>query len=232
MKTKTRESDGPFRIAVIAAAILVVVLVITGTSASASANRATEAGGTQLPHLPFGKGKNKSGANSKVRLAMQSVGAILVRDNAAGAAKTEPWARGSGVVVSKDGIIATNMHVLLHDQSDRPFDEIFFMLPDKGAQSLESGRRYNVKVLTVWPQYDLALLKVSTTQGPGAEKFPAVELADSRKTQVLDPLTVIGYPETGGTTATVSTGVVQGTDPADGWIKTDARLIHGNSGGA
>jgi hypothetical protein len=43
---------------------------------------------------------------------------------------------------------------------------------------------------------------------------------------------VIGFPEKGGLSATLSVGVVEGIDLNAGWIKTDARLLHGNSGGA
>src|SRR5262249_7434276 len=42
----------------------------------------------------------------------------------------------------------------------------------------------------------------------------------------------IGFPEQGGSTVTVNMGVVEGKDMLEDWIKTDARLIHGNSGGA
>src|SRR5262249_1448272 len=64
------------------------------------------------------------------------------------------------------------------------------------------------------------------------DNLPAIELADSTRTQLLDELVIIGYPEKGGDTVTVSTGIVEGKDLLEGWIKTDARLIHGNSGGA
>src|SRR6266511_3553856 len=48
----------------------------------------------------------------------------------------------------------------------------------------------------------------------------------------LDDLVVIGFPEKGGASATLSVGVVEGIDLKGGWIKTNARLLHGNSGGA
>jgi len=49
---------------------------------------------------------------------------------------------------------------------------------------------------------------------------------------LLDDITIIGFPEKGGTTVTVNSGMVEGKDVLANWIKTDARMIRGNSGGA
>jgi S1-C subfamily serine protease len=57
-------------------------------------------------------------------------------------------------------------------------------------------------------------------------------MGDSRAIRELDDLVIIGYPEKGGSTVTVNPGTIEGKDILDNWIKTDARLIHGNSGGA
>jgi S1-C subfamily serine protease len=83
---------------------------------------------------------------------------------------------------------------------------------------------------------DLALLRVQTDADgnalPKAFTFPTLEIADSESINLLDDLFIIGYPEKGGLTVTVNRGVVEGKDDLSNWIKTDARLIHGNSGGA
>jgi S1-C subfamily serine protease len=57
-------------------------------------------------------------------------------------------------------------------------------------------------------------------------------MGDSRKIKLLEDLFIIGFPEKGGSTVTVNRGVVEGIDILAKWIKTDARVIHGNSGGA
>src|SRR5262249_52479494 len=67
---------------------------------------------------------------------------------------------------------------------------------------------------------------------PPSEALPAIEFADSRAVQLLDKVIVIGFPQGGGTSVTVNEGVVEGKDIVGNWIKTSARLIHGNSGGA
>src|SRR5207244_9550044 len=83
---------------------------------------------------------------------------------------------------------------------------------------------------------DLALLRVeSDATGkplPRSFTFPSIEIGDSRKIKLLEDLFIIGFPEKGGSTVTVNRGVVEGRDLLGNWIKTDARVIHGNSGGA
>jgi len=84
--------------------------------------------------------------------------------------------------------------------------------------------------------YDLALLRIdSDAAGKPVSKsltFPSVELGDSTKIKLLEDLFIIGFPEKGGASVTVNRGVVEGRDILGNWIKTDARVIHGNSGGA
>jgi hypothetical protein len=63
-------------------------------------------------------------------------------------------------------------------------------------------------------------------------KFASLEFGAEGKLELLDDLVVIGFPEKGGSSPTLSVGVVEGIDLKGGWIKTDARLLHGNSGGA
>jgi S1-C subfamily serine protease len=84
--------------------------------------------------------------------------------------------------------------------------------------------------------HDLALLRaieagVSGSGGAGLN-LASLELGAEDKLELLDDLVVIGFPEKGGSSATLSVGVVEGIDLKGGWIKTDARLLHGNSGGA
>ncbi len=85
-------------------------------------------------------------------------------------------------------------------------------------------------------EYDLALLHVESDAAgnviKGSFVFPAIEIADSHKLKLLDDLFIIGFPQKGGSTVTVNRGVVEGRDILGNWIKTDARVIHGNSGGA
>lgn len=167
-----------------------------------------------------------------VRAAIASTGLILVR-NAEDAPGARP--RGSAVVVRADGLVATNNHVITNTKTGRLYDEIIFALPDKDDPVVSSAR-FRLRLLLVNKEYDLALLRIEAKATgepmPKSFIFPAVEIGDSNKIKVLEDLFIIGFPEKGGTSVTVNHGYVEGQDPLAKWIKTDARVIHGNSGGA
>lgn len=124
---------------------------------------------------------------------------------------------GSGVVISSDGYIVTNNHVV------------------QGADSLlvtfSDGRELNAKVVGRDPQTDIAVIKVDATD------LPAVTFADSTKIEVGDRVLALGNPF--GIGETVTTGIVsaKGRRPGLGldyedFIQTDAAINPGNSGGA
>jgi len=124
--------------------------------------------------------------------------------------------QGSGVIVSKDGYILTNNHVV--DNADEV--KIF----------LQDGREFTAKVIGKDPKSDLAVVKVD------AQDLPAVTLADSDKIEVGDVVLAIGNPF--GIGQTVTTGIISamgratlGLDYED-FIQTDAAINPGNSGGA
>ena len=132
----------------------------------------------------------------------------------------EGQATGSGFVVSKDGLIVTNDHVV-----------------DGATQvQVKIGTSDNAQPATVLgadPSRDLALLKVDATN------LPTLSLGDSSSVNVGDPTYAIGNPF--GLDHTLTTGIVsalqrslQAPDGAkiSGAIQTDAALNPGNSGGA
>lgn len=167
-----------------------------------------------------------------VRQAIASTGLISVRNSSD---SPTPRPRGSSVIVRSDGVLVTNCHVILNTKNGRPYDEIFLNLSTAdGAPS--PGLRFRLKPLLINKDYDLALLRVESDYAgnPVSESltFPSIEMGDSRKIRLLEDLFIIGFPEKGGSTVTVNRGVVEGKDILANWIKTDARVIHGNSGGA
>jgi S1-C subfamily serine protease len=180
------------------------------------------------------KGASTVSADARALIghAIASTGLILVRNSNDSSA---PRPRGSAVVVRSDGIIATNQHVVTSDKTNKLYDEIYFSIPTDG-EPVTSGARYLLKPLLMSKEYDLALLRVEAdAAGKPLSRsftFPAIEIGDSRKIKLLEDLFIIGFPEKGGSTVTLSQGVVEGRDLLGNWIKTDARVIHGNSGGA
>jgi S1-C subfamily serine protease len=166
------------------------------------------------------------------RQAALSVGQVFVRNSGDSA---PPRARASAVVISSNGLVVTNYHVITQDNSARIFDEILISLPNSDLANTAS-QRYRLRSLMVNPAQDLALLKIVADNAgkPLSQNtsFQALALGDSNKVKLLDDIIIIGYPEKGGLTVTINTGNVEGRDNLENWIKTDARLIHGNSGGA
>ena len=186
---------------------------------------------TPPPNAPRKSAPLSAAARVRVRRAVEAVGLIFVR-NANDDSGLRP--RGSGVVVRSDGILATNFHVISDSGSKQVFDELYLALGEEAA--INGKPQYRLQPLLVNRQYDLALLRIQASNGGSAAAkaplFSALELGNSQSVSLLDNLIIIGYPEKGGSSVTLSTGVVEGRDVLGNWIKTDARVIHGNSGGA
>jgi S1-C subfamily serine protease len=205
--------------AVLAASAVVVCLLALSASSAQTPNK--EAGIS--PEV-----------RSLVRQAIASTGLISVR-NSSDSSSQGPRPRGSAVVVRSDGVLVTNYHVILNTRTTRSYDEIFLSLSGEG-DAASSSARYRLKPLLINKDYDLALLRVESDASgnpvPKSFTFPSIEIGDSLKIKVLEDLFIIGFPEKGGSSVTVNRGVVEGKDLLANWIKTDARVIHGNSGGA
>jgi serine protease Do len=122
---------------------------------------------------------------------------------------------GSGFIISPDGDIVTNNHVV--DGAT----EIKITMSD--------GREFTAKILGRDPKTDVALLKIE------ARNLPLIPLGDTSEIQVGEPVMAIGNPF--GLEQTVTTGIVSATGrvigegPYDDFIQTDAAINPGNSGG-
>lgn len=124
---------------------------------------------------------------------------------------------GSGVIVSADGYIVTNNHVV------ESADEIEVALAD--------GRTADAKVVGADPETDLAVIRIQL------DKLPVVHFGQVDKLQVGDVLLAIGNPF--GVGQTVTMGIVSalgrsqlGINTFENFIQTDAAINPGNSGGA
>lgn len=169
----------------------------------------------------------------KVRRSISAVGQILVRPQSSGKNSFEP--RGSGVIVRAEGVVVTSLHVIQNEKNRQVEPEVWLSFSSSADAVNGSINLFQLNVLTIDTKQDLAILKIvsDTNQCPVAEKavFPYIEMG-TQKLQLLDQLVIVGYPAKGGPTVTVNQGIVEGIDERDHWIKTNARLIHGNSGGA
>jgi serine protease Do len=123
---------------------------------------------------------------------------------------------GSGVIVTKDGYILTNNHVV------------------DGANevkvTLNDGRQLKAKVIGKDPKSDLAVIKID------AQDQPAITFADSSQSEVGDVVLAVGNPFAIGQSVTM--GIISATGRAsmgldyEDFIQTDAAINPGNSGGA
>jgi S1-C subfamily serine protease len=228
---KSRESQGS------RSGMAVIALWLCTVVVASNANLPSAGGASTLTQDVGSRGSEKSrrlvqDARIRVRRAVAAVGLILVSDGE----RDQPRPSGSGVVIRQDGVIVTNWHVIKQSNSDRHYKDIYFSLaPDSGASPLDSSS-YRMQVMDIDRELDLALMRVVTGGEPGERRsplnLPYIEMGDSRAIELLDDLVIIGFPAMGGSTATISYGIVEGKDNVEGWIKTDTRLLHGNSGGA
>jgi serine protease Do len=133
--------------------------------------------------------------------------------------QTVPLSAGSGVIVSPNGYIVTNYHVI------RNADIIEVTLNDK--------RKFKAKVVGVDKMTDLALLKID------ADNLPFLEYGDSDKLKVGELVLAVGNPF--NLTSTVTAGIVSAKARSlsllsrygiEAYIQTDAAVNPGNSGGA
>lgn len=125
--------------------------------------------------------------------------------------------QGSGVIISSDGYILTNNHVIAEAR------EVHVTLPDK--------REFKGKIVGTDPKTDLAVVKVD------AEGLPAVLWGDASRLQVGEYVLAVGNPF--GLNSTVTLGIVSavgrghmGITQYEDFIQTDAAINPGNSGGA
>jgi serine protease Do len=126
---------------------------------------------------------------------------------------------GSGVIISSDGYIVTNNHVV--DFAD----EVKVTLP------APDNRVMTAKVVGKDPRYDVAVLKIN------ASNLPAIQKGNSDALRIGEWVLAIGYPYDIGTTVTA--GIISAKDkklrednPMEDFLQTDAVVNPGNSGGA
>lgn len=166
-----------------------------------------------------------------VKTLFQGAGANRLMSELYGQESAPSAGSGSGVIISPNGYVATNNHVVENSS------EIQIVLADR--------RSYSAELIGRDPTTDIALLKVE------AENLPFVALGNSDSTQIGEWVLAVGYPYSMNTTVTAgiisakgrSLGIIgrslsRGPDAAqaptaiESFIQTDAAINPGNSGGA
>lgn len=127
---------------------------------------------------------------------------------------------GSGVIISKDGYIVTNNHVV--------------DFADNVNVTLSDSRKFSARVVGTDPRYDIAVLKID------ASSLPAIQKGNSDNLKIGEWALAIGFPYDIGTTVTAGIisathkkiGVSEKKNAMEDFIQTDAVVNPGNSGGA
>ena len=139
-----------------------------------------------------------------------------------GTTTREAESLGSGFIISPDGFVVTNNHVISAGVQGATVDEI--------TVTLTNGKEYKAKLIGKDETADLAVLKID------GGTFPYVKFGDSKNARVGDWVIAIGNPF--GIGSSVTAGIISAlhrtTDlggPYDRFIQTDASINRGNSGG-
>lgn len=178
-------------------------------AAEAAAKKAAEEAARQARAA---QGRNLS-AETRAKQA-----SVLIQSN---------FGSGSGTIIAVGGLVFTNHHVVAQKSAVADVVEVWLNLKDPEAKP---DSRFPATVLRADEELDAALLQIQTSR-----TWVFLPLGDSDKLRSGDAIAVLGFPGVGGVTQTFTRGNVAGFE-ADlglerGWVKTDANISPGNSGG-
>lgn len=187
---------------------------------------------TNPPAAPASTASTGEIAGIPYKAVVQIIAFVKIED------QVEPAWTGSGSIISPDGLVLTNAHVVL---SDRYYKVEYLVVALTGQPDEQPQPAYIAEVLQADANLDIAVIRIEKdVQGSPVDRaslnLPTVPMGDSDTLSLGDPLTIIGYPNIGGSTITLTKGEVAGfTAEQDygnrAFIKTSATISGGNSGG-
>jgi serine protease Do len=142
---------------------------------------------------------------------------------------------GTGSIIQSDGLVLTNAHVAIEEQTGKPFARLsVFLKPPRvtGESMSDLSRMVRAKVVACSQPLDLALLKLDGA----TEALSVVDVSESGRARIGDRVVAIGHPEQGGLW-TLTTGVISAEVDNFNGVKgkqvfqTETGLNRGNSGG-
>ena len=148
---------------------------------------------------------------------------------------------GSGTIVHPQGIILTNCHVAhprAMGMSSPAADRMAIAVTDRSDKA--PAISYFADIVNYEPSLDLAVMRIiADARGRRVDRLnlPFVSVGDSDHLDLGDKISIFGFPGIGGETITFTSGNVSGFTSEDNvrdrraWIKTDATISGGNSGG-
>ncbi len=190
--------------------------------------------------MPVKKVSKVSAADNSIESIIPAVVQVVALKKAMWGNVAPAWT-GSGTIVHPKGIILTNCHVAnprAMGMPSPPADQLAIAIT--GRSDEPPALTYIAEIVAQDPQLDLAVLKIVGALNKGADRnlnLPYIPLGDSDDLQLGDELDIFGFPGIGGETMTFTHGSVSGftsertVSERRAWIKTDATIAGGNSGG-
>ncbi len=187
----------------------------------------------EAPKTPTFTGDDRQIRQNLLRATVQII--ALVKEGG----RYQPLWTGSGSILTPDGLILTNAHVASDPDPNYQPDALGVAITVRSDDTPEL--RYLAEIRAIDYDLDLAVIQiVSDLSGSAVDPkqlgLTTVPLGDSDALELGDLLHILGYPGIGGETITFTEGVVSGFTREPGvegraYVKTDATIAGGNSGG-
>ena len=204
---------------------LVIVLLLAGVISQLVDDKQEAVDGASITPITTqtpGTGPSDPGSGALSQLIVDSIVQVVIVDSG------EPCSVGSGSVVIDGNYVLTNHHVVADYPGCSP-EEISIRTVATASSVAEAT--HIATVVASDENSDIAILKIESIDGSTRKLKPLVTVQSD---EVGEELTVVGFPAICGNSATVSRGILSGFKTLNGiqWIKTDALISGGNSGGA
>lgn len=152
----------------------------------------------------------------------------------------QTWQFGSGVLISADGQILTNEHVVKSSTGLLPDYCLALFSRDFDAQTQKYAKQYKAGIVGFFQDRDATLLKVQdilVVEGIAVRILPITEpfayfSSSKNRPQIGQSIYVIGFPESARFAFSVTKGIISNLPASDVYFGTDAQIDRGNSGGA
>jgi S1-C subfamily serine protease len=176
-----------------------------------------------------------SGFEGNLTEILPAIGQVLAGENSSNG-DINVKMEGSGVVIESSGLVITNYHVI--SNGSKPYSSIWVNLVDPANpyKPPDRARLFKAEILRQDTEEDLVILRlVADINGLSTENvrpFKFLPLGNSKNIGFLEEIYTLGFPKAGGATVTMTRGQISGKEELEGWLKIDAQVTHGSSGGA